>query len=203
MSGPHVGGISTCPKCKSKIVATYKKLSLNNYLASMVGAVLLMLAVVLMVKHSGLRQQVVASLFILLWLAYSLFLSKVQTGRLFGNPWRVIEYDFYSGVSYEEEIKLRRELFYNWLDNAETDFVGFIRYLYDTEYIWESLDNESQDLLMDVYAQADTLPDQRQLTGYSGDRSRTDQERIDSLRIKYLPLVRPVLKKVKESTMDY
>ncbi|TNC83625.1 MAG: hypothetical protein CSH37_13480 [Thalassolituus sp.] len=203
MQGPRVGGVSTCPSCKSRIEASYKKLSLNYYLASMVGVISLMTASVLIFKYSGLTQEVFAALFIFLSLVYSLSLNKILTGRFFANPRMVIEYELCSGISYQEEIQSRRELLATWLENADTDFIGFIRYLFNTDYVWESLDDQSQSILMHVHANADNLPDQQQLSDSNPVTLSGDLNCVEALKAEYLPMLRPIVKNLKDSPLEY
>ena len=204
MQGPQVGQIATCPKCKSRIVASYKKLSFNYYMGSLVGVISLMAASVLMIKYSGVRHEVIAGSFILLVLIYSLLMNKLNFGRWFvANPRMIIEYKFCSGTSHKEEIKLRRKLLLSWIEKADSDFIGFVRYLFNTDYVWESLDDQSQGILMEIHANTDTLPDHEQLSGWSSATVTEDLRCIDTLKAEYLPALRPVIEKLRDSPLNY
>lgn len=204
MRGPQVGQLATCPKCKSRIVASYKKLSFNYYMGNLVGGISLMAASVLMIKFSGFRQEVSAGLFIVLALTYSLLMNKLHFGRWFVlNPKMAIEYKFVSGTSYKDEIKLRRKLLLSWIEKADSDFIGFIRYLFNTDYVWESLDDQSQGILMEIHARTDTLPDHGQLSGWSPAKVTEDLRCIDTLKAEYLSALRPLIEELKGSPLDY
>lgn len=115
----------------------------------------------------------------------------------------VIEYKLCAGISYQEEIQSRREILATWLENADTDFIGFIRYLFNTDYVWESLDDQSQSILMHVHANADNLPNRQQLSDSNPATLSDDLKRVDALKAEYLPMLRPIVEHLKDSPLEY
>ncbi|WP_370292521.1 hypothetical protein [Thalassolituus sp.] len=141
--------------------------------------------------------------FVFLSIFIVIILNKYFFGSYFFNPKLVIKYVYVNGHSFPEEVRLRKERLNLWLGKAESDFIGFIRYLYSTDYVWKGLNFEQQKVLMELHAKMDTLPSQDQISGWSSDHREDDLKRIDALKDEYSLQLGAIVESLDGVSLDF
>lgn len=199
MRAPQEAQVVRCSKCYSEITAIRENLVEQSLWKLLV----LLSAVPVLSFLFGDYFQSHAALFGFLSTVVVLAINKYLFGSYFFDSKPVIHYVYVHGHSFPEEIQLRRERLHGWLERGDSDFIGFIRFLFNTDYVWDNLDDQSQNLLMKIHDRADTLPGREQLSGWNSATLDDDLRRVDVLKAEYLPEMRPIIEKLRDSPLNY
>lgn len=130
-------------------------------------------------------------------------INKYLFGSYFFAPKPVTTYVYVRGHSFPEEVRLRKETLNAWLEKAGSDYIGFIRYLFCTDYVWKGLNSQQQKVLMELHAKTDTLPSQEQIAGWSSHRREDDLKRIEALKDEYKLQLDLIVESLDERSLDF
>lgn len=141
--------------------------------------------------------------FVFLWAVIVSAINKYLFGSYFFAPKQVTTYVYVHGHSFPEEMRIRKEKLNTWLEKVESDYIGFIRYLFSTDYVWKGLDSEQQQVLTELHAKTDTLPSRDQIAGWSSRYREGDLKRIEALKGECKLKLHSIVESLDEMSLDF
>ncbi|MEK9712670.1 MAG: hypothetical protein VW258_08890, partial [Thalassolituus sp.] len=196
---PLEGQVVTCSKCYSEVTARREhSVDQSSWKVLVLISVVPILSV--FIGHYFKNHPV---FFVFLSAVIVISINKYLFGSYFFSHKPVTKYVYVHGHSFPEEVRLRKETLNAWLEKAGSDYIGFIRYLFCTDYVWKGLNSQQQKVLMELHAKTDTLPSQDQIAGWSSDRLQDDLKRIDALDGEYELQLRAIVESLDELSLDF
>ena len=196
---PLEGQVVKCSKCYSEITAR-RDHSVNQ---SSLRVLMLMSTVPILSVLFGHYFKNHPVFFVCLSVVVVITINKYLFGSYFIDTKPVVKYVYVHGHSFPEEVRLRKEKLNIWLEKAESDYIGFIHYLFSTDYVWKGLDSEQQQVLMELHAKTDTLPSRDQIAGWSSRYREGDLKRIEALKGECKLKLHSIVESLDEMSLDF